>query len=309
MDRYFLHLTRRFRLVQKYDNEVNFVECTGKVFVVMQKNKKYIVIEKQVGETPRMVLDRYRKENTWVGDIPLAYAGRLDPMAEGLLLVLVGDECKNQKKYHALDKEYEFEVLLGFSSDTGDILGMAESDAGMSRVSDARMKSIMRQLEGKQKFAYPVFSSKTVKGKPLFLWALEGRLGEINIPFADITIYNLDYKGMRTVAKKELWECMEKKIKSIPVVAEKSKALGTDFRRSDIQRRWKSVWDSFDDEYMFQIARFTCICSSGTYIRTLAEKIAEKADTMGLAYHIKRTGIGRYKQVWGRKGFWYKTFK
>ena len=51
-------------------------------------------------------------------------------MASGKLLILIGDECKNQKKYFGLDKEYEFEVLFGVESDTGDVLGLISKSKG-----------------------------------------------------------------------------------------------------------------------------------------------------------------------------------
>ncbi|MEY2671815.1 MAG: tRNA pseudouridine synthase tRNA pseudouridine55 synthase, partial [Candidatus Parcubacteria bacterium] len=46
-------------------------------------------------------------------NLPMTYAGRLDPVAEGLLLVLVGDDCKEKDKYLDLNKEYELSILFG----------------------------------------------------------------------------------------------------------------------------------------------------------------------------------------------------
>jgi len=63
----------------------------------------------------------------------MTYAGRLDPLAEGLLLVLTGEECKNKEKYLGLDKEYEVDVLFGFATDTYDILGKVLSAKNYSK--------------------------------------------------------------------------------------------------------------------------------------------------------------------------------
>ena len=256
-----------------------------------------------------MVLDRFRQENTWVGDMPLAYAGRLDPMAEGKLLVLIGDECKNQKAYHGLDKEYEFEVLLGIKSDTGDVLGLVEDDTNVQNATSAELNAAARQLTGTHTFPYPVFSSKTVNGKPLFLWALEKRLDEIEIPYIDVKIYALRYGEMRAVTKQELQDAVCKKIARLPTVVEESKALGADFRRSAVLAGWSKILDSYSNNHTFQIVRFTCICSSGTYIRTLSEEFAKNMGTKGLAYSIKRTRIGRYQKVIGIRGFWLTTYR
>lgn len=84
----------------------------------------YVLLHKAVGQTPLEVLELWRQTKPELKNTPLAYAGRLDPMAEGVLLVLIGDECKKQTEYHHLDKEYEFEVLFGLASDSGDVLGL-----------------------------------------------------------------------------------------------------------------------------------------------------------------------------------------
>ena len=57
----------------------------------------------------------------------MGYAGRLDPMAEGVLLILVDEENKKIGQYMGFDKEYTAEFVLGFSSDSNDVLGIAEN--------------------------------------------------------------------------------------------------------------------------------------------------------------------------------------
>ena len=90
--------------------------------------KKSIIVYKNLGETPLECLERVRSEQGIADDIPMTYAGRLDPMAEGLLIILIGEECKNKEKYLGLDKTYEFKILVGFSTDTYDLLGMINPD-------------------------------------------------------------------------------------------------------------------------------------------------------------------------------------
>ena len=87
--------------------------------------RRYEIVEKSVGETPLQALEAFR-ERERLGGIPLTYAGRLDPMASGKLLILIGDECKKRDTYTGLDKRYRFEVLFGARTDTGDILGITE---------------------------------------------------------------------------------------------------------------------------------------------------------------------------------------
>ena len=62
----------------------------------MLKNKKFLIANKKVGETLLQALNKLRKGFSFLENQKLTYAGRLDPMAEGKLLVLIGDECKNK---------------------------------------------------------------------------------------------------------------------------------------------------------------------------------------------------------------------
>lgn len=270
--------------------------------------KKYVILEKKIGETPLSVLDTFKEENHWVEGERLAYAGRLDPMASGKLLVLIGKECKKQNDYLALDKEYTFDVLLGFSSDTGDVLGIAEIGAPSKSFTENSVRDILGAFTGSLSLPYPIFSSKTVRGKPLFLWTLENRLDEIEIPQKKSEVYRLSYRGSRTIHSDDLKRQIFEKINSIPKVTAPSKALGKDFRREEIRARWNELFNNAEND-TFHILTFSCICSSGTYMRTLATLIGEELSTSGLAFRIHREKIGRYKKIFGRFGIWYKQFK
>ena len=119
-------------------------------------------IHKYIGETP---LEAIRKLN-----IPgkISYAGRLDPMAEGQLLVLTGDDCQHQNDYHNLDKRYRFELLLGLTTDSYDTLGLVKNIPNPD--SNHISKRILDYC-GKRSQSYPPFSSVRVKGKPLWYYA------------------------------------------------------------------------------------------------------------------------------------------
>ncbi len=76
--------------------------------------------------TPLELVDRFRERNLKYGGKKMSYPGRLDPMAEGVLLVLVGDENKKMDNYMKLDKEYVAEILIGLSTDSLDLLGVVD---------------------------------------------------------------------------------------------------------------------------------------------------------------------------------------
>lgn len=296
--------------------------------------QKYRVIEKRVGHTPLQELEALRLARPELSQVPLTYAGRLDPMASGKLLVLIGDECKKKKQYEKLDKEYEFEVLLGVKSDAGDVLGIADTSpneqstrcyflsCGTRSALTAlracgfgpRTKNntacsapwiVARSLVGKHTFPYPAFSSKTVGGKPLFEYALAGTLDTIEVPTIDVHIYSMRYLGKRVVARDVLGKDIEDKINMLQIESNTGR-VAADFRKGEIIDRWQHLLGNGPDQY--EVLRFKATVSSGTYIRTLSALIAQKLGTEGLAYSIYRTRIGRYQPIIGELGFWRRTF-
>lgn len=83
-----------------------------------------ITIYKKIGETPLEALTRLRESVPEYKEETLSYAGRLDPMAAGVMLVLAGDANKEREKYLNLEKDYSAEILFGISTDTYDTLGL-----------------------------------------------------------------------------------------------------------------------------------------------------------------------------------------
>ncbi len=268
---------------------------------------KYVVLEKHVGETPLQAVEKHRAEHPELSGVSLAYAGRLDPMASGKLLVLIGDECRKQDEYHGLDKAYQFEVLLGSSSDTGDVLGLVDWQKATAFDKKDLLKTA-KSLVGHLSLPYPKFSSRTVKGKPLHIWTLENRLDEIDIPSADTMIHHLKLTNLRQESVQSVYDEAMRKIESVPTVTDESKALGRDFRRSEVRVAWK-VWREHHRESVVQVATFECIASSGTYMRSLSEEIGRRLGTVGLAFSIHRSQIGDYRPLLRGFGFWKKRFK
>ncbi len=272
-----------------------------------QTMPRYATIEKAVGETPLVAAERLRTQLRLGTEVPLAYAGRLDPMASGKLLILIGDECKHQEKYHAFDKEYQFLILFGVHTDTADVLGLAETCTVPETLDSSLLERVAPTFVGNITLPYPHFSSKTVKGKPLHTWTLEGRLSEIEIPVKESRVYRLSLDRIETIQSSALFKNIHEKIDAIPTVTEPSKALGRDFRRTEIHAQWNEIEKSAHGA-QYTIAHFTCIASSGTYMRSLAEVIAREIGTCGLAYSIHRTKIGTYQPLTARWGFWKKQF-
>lgn len=247
--------------------------------------KKVIVLKKKEGETPLESIGVFCRKHKKYKGVPMTYAGRLDPMASGLLLVLVGDECKNKEKYLKLDKEYEFEVLFGFATDTYDILGKVVNSSILQndKMLIKQIKSNLKFFRGKFTQKYPIYSSKTVKGKPLFEY---GRSGvEVEVPEREVHVKNLSFLGLKKVTSKNLLENIEKRI---------SKVNG-DFRQEEIISIWQQ--ELKDRKVNFCIGSFKIKCSSGTYVRGIANSLGERLGTPSLAYRICRTRIGKWVEA------------
>lgn len=245
-----------------------------------------IVIYKKRGETPLECLDRLRKEKPEFKDELLSYAGRLDPMAEGALLVLIGDKNKEREKYLNLEKEYVFDVLFGFSADSYDILGKltdAVTKTTHKRIDVKKILNVVSDWCKKTTQKYPPYSSKTIEGKPLFEWAREGKLNQIEIPKHKIKIFKAGIVGIRTITAEELWNQLDTDIESV----------NGDFRQKEIRDCW---WENLRPLYgeVFDVVTITVQCSSGTYMRSLADELGKMVGIPALAFKIIRTRVGKY---------------
>ena len=254
---------------------------------------KVLNLYKQCGETPLECISRFRKNNPGFENISMTYAGRLDPLAEGVLLVLAGEDVYKKDDFLNLNKEYEVEVLFGFETDTFDVLGIPLSFPRRRESMDPRIRkddnaggmnaeSTLKRFIGKNIFEYPPYSSKPVNGKPLFSIARSGGLDDIEMPKREVEIFNLEILNWREINSKDLLKDIEKKI---------SEVVG-DFRQEIILSKWKEVLGDVDVN--FHIAKIKAEVSSGTYMRTLAHEWGKSLGVSALAYHIVRTKVGEF---------------
>ncbi len=238
-----------------------------------------LAIYKKTGETPKKALDRLRVEEPELKDETLSYAGRLDPLACGVMLVLVGEENKNREKYLDLDKEYVFEILFGVGTDTYDPLGLITKYSNQLP-SDKQIESFVENLPGKRRQKYPPYSSKTVEGKPLFQWMREGKTPKI--PEREIEIYEAKTENIYSIKKEDLFSKIQNKVFSVK----------GDFRQKDILECWKSYFSRENLPEIYIIAKIRISASSGTYIRAIANEVGEFFGSGAIALDIERVKVG-----------------
>ena len=251
---------------------------------------------KQRGETPLECIQRFRATHSEVKGDKFTYLGRLDPMAEGVLLVASGEDVSQTKReeFMNLDKDYDFIVLFGFSTDTYDILGrvlrverLKEKD-----LDPVYINKVLKVYEGEREQKYPPYSSRTVEGRPLHEWSRKGEIDEIEIPTKKVTVHKINFHGLSKLSAKEMLGRL---------LMDVSKVQG-DFRHHETMVLWKQMLVGLGSTNSSQInggevylGKFSAHVSSGTYIRGI---INDLGNTLGLgacALSIVRTRVGTYK--------------
>jgi len=237
-----------------------------------------ICIWKKEGETPLECLHRLRVAQPFYRTAKLSYAGRLDPMASGELLVLIGDECKEKDTYLSADKDYTGIFLCGISTDTYDALGIVMChDVFVPNISLSNFDAQYKKYIGTHDHVYPPYSSKPINGVPLFMHARRGDVSH-PLPHRRITIYTFTGHSLYTIVGEELLNEHEKRVRK----------MTGDFRQDTIIASWKK---HIEKDKTYLCTDFSISCSSGTYIRRLADMIGCALQTPMLLWHLVRTRV------------------
>lgn len=117
------------------------------------------------------------------------HSGTLDPMATGLLPVLVGKGTKLCELLTVGDKGYIGTLQFGLSTDTGDVTGKILEEQ-KSHVTEEQLRSLLPAFTGEIKQIPPVYSAIKVDGVPLYRHARKGR--EVEVPARVVTIHRLE---------------------------------------------------------------------------------------------------------------------
>lgn len=119
----------------------------------------------------------------------VGHAGTLDPIATGVLVVLLGKATKLSDILLQKDKTYRAGVRLGLTTDTYDITGVVISQTEPEITKD-EVDSVLRRFEGKQLQQPPMYSAVKQGGKKLYELARQGI--EVERPLREVEIYSID---------------------------------------------------------------------------------------------------------------------
>lgn len=259
----------------------------------IHKLDKILNIYKPIGISPLDAIKALKEKYPELKDEKMTYGGRLDPLAEGVLILLAGNAVHEKEKYLKLDKEYEAEILFGFETDTYDILGLPKKNEQSTSISRLNLDIEIKKIEGEITLPLPPYSSYKIKGKPLFQWAREKKLNEIKIPKRKTMIYEIKLLSLKNISGQKLLEKIEQKINLI----------NGDFRQKKILKQWQKMLPfpsdrrfagTFENQKEYQVAKIKIACSSGTYVRSIANELGRKLGTGGLILSLARTKVGAF---------------
>jgi len=242
--------------------------------------KKVINIYKPVGLTPLQALNIFKKTNSPYKSKKISYPGRLDPMAEGVLILLVDDENKKIVQYMNLDKEYSAKILLGFSTDSYDILGLPKKEN--NETDKNKIKKTLRNMKGEYNQTLPPYSSYKIKGKSLFSYARANKLDSITLPQRNVKIKQIRINDVYTMTENRILKEIRRKID----------LLEGDFRQEEIKKEWERVLNEKDNKHIIVDVDFNV--SSGTYIRAIAQDLGKKLNSGAILFGLQRTCVGNF---------------
>lgn len=227
-----------------------------------------ICVWKPVGLSPLEAIGQLKLQRPDLASEKITYAGRLDPLASGILVLLVGDVRFNKDQYLNLPKTYEVEILLGASTDSADILGLIK-DVKSKFIDLKSIPETIARFVGVRNQLAPKFSSPGLDGKTFH---------------KEVEIYSIKMVNAYNINSVTLLDSIFNKINLVT----------GDFRQAEILAKWGSLLEVSAQDWL--VVKVVVESSSGTYMRVLAENIGAELGVPALAYSIKRTKVGD----WGR---------
>lgn len=137
-----------------------------------QPEENIILINKPRGITSFDCIRRMRRE---LGIKKIGHAGTLDPMAEGLMILGIGEGTKKLSGYIKLPKVYEASILIGERRDTGDMDGEIVEEKRIEGMPKEKIKDVLKNIEGKVRIKTPAYSAIKVNGTKMYKAARAGK--------------------------------------------------------------------------------------------------------------------------------------
>jgi tRNA pseudouridine55 synthase len=152
-----------------------------------------LIIDKPAGFTSHDVVARARRI---LHERSIGHLGTLDPMATGVLPLVIGNLTRLAQFYTSCEKTYEGTVRFGFATDTYDAEGEVLAPAQPVNVSLPELQELARKFVGVIAQTPPPFSAKKNKGVPAYKLARKKQevfLQSVEVEIKEFEIVALDY--------------------------------------------------------------------------------------------------------------------
>ena len=174
-----------------------------------------LVVDKPAGMTSHDVVDVVRRAT---GERSVGHLGTLDPMATGVLPLLLGKYTRLAQFFGTAEKAYEGTIRFGFATDTFDAEGTAAGEARALGKTLEELRGLAARFHGEMEQMPPVFSAKKIGGVPAHKLARAGKPVEMKL--ARIVIHRFELLSLEASWRGLRWRC----------------------RRADMCARWRMSW-------------------------------------------------------------------
>lgn len=152
-----------------------------------------LIINKEKGCTSHDIVYKVKK----IFNEKVGHTGTLDPLAEGVLPILIGKGTLCSKYLINHDKKYVVNLELGQKTETADLEGkiIEEKNIPDKSLTQSKIEKVLKSFIGKQQQMPPIYSAIKVNGKKLYEYARKGQNVEIKprkIEIYDIKLMNID---------------------------------------------------------------------------------------------------------------------
>jgi len=148
-----------------------------------------LVVDKPRGCTSHDVVDRVRRA---LGCRQVGHLGTLDPLATGVLVLLLGRATRFAQFYAGRRKRYRSTFRFGFATDTYDADGTALGPDAAPELDRAQLESMMVSLTGRFLQMPPAFSAKKIHGRPAHELARKHKPVELTAVEVEVFEFTLD---------------------------------------------------------------------------------------------------------------------
>ena len=146
-----------------------------------------IIVNKQKGYTSHDIVAKVKK----ITGEKVGHTGTLDPLATGVLPLLIGKGTLCSKYLMNHDKTYKVLLKLGIKKSTGDEEGdiIQKETVHENLLEDKKVKNVLESFLGEQEQIPPIYSAIKINGKKLYEYARKGQ--KVEIQSRKITIYDI----------------------------------------------------------------------------------------------------------------------